>query len=73
MQINAKQDKVCPYLSFPSSAFADLEARERQAEAQSQDEVQITRTLEEEVRQSIETIWEMVLSHFWEIWCLKKI
>lgn len=47
---------MCVYLSFPSSALADLEARERQAEAQSQDEVQITRTLEEEVGQSTETI-----------------
>lgn len=31
----------------------DLEARERHAEAQSQEEVQITRTLEEEVKESI--------------------
>lgn len=29
---------------------SDLEARERRAEVQSQEEVQITRTLEEEVR-----------------------
>lgn len=39
---------VCP-------AMTDLEARERHAEAQSQEEVQITRTLEEEVRSFIET------------------
>lgn len=37
-------------------AMTDLETRERQAEAQSQDEVQITRTLEEEVREFIETM-----------------
>lgn len=32
-----------------ASNFSDLEARERRAETQSQEEVQITRTLEEEV------------------------
>lgn len=36
-----------------SAVMTDLEARERQAEAQSQQEVQITRTLEEEVREMI--------------------
>lgn len=52
---NAMQNRTtCVHTCLPSSALADLEARERQAEAQSQDEVQITRTLEEEVRQSIE-------------------
>lgn len=38
----------------------DLEARERQAEAQSQEEVQITRTLEEEVRELMETMWDKI-------------
>lgn len=40
--------------------MTDLEARERQAEAQSQEEVQITRTLEEEVRDFIETTQVMI-------------
>lgn len=43
------------------AALTDLEARERHAEAQSQEEAQITRTLEEEVREFKETIQEMKL------------
>lgn len=41
------------YRLFVCVVMTDLEARERQAEAQSQEEVQITRTLEEEVRETI--------------------
>lgn len=37
-------------------AMTDLEARERRAEAQSQESVQNTRSLEEEVSEFIETI-----------------
>lgn len=51
-------NKVCVRVCvFASYALTDLEARERQAEAQGQDEVQITRTLEEEVRPSIYEGW----------------
>lgn len=49
--VMAIQRCVCVFLQ------TDLEARERQAEAQSQEEVQITRrTLEEEVRELMETM-----------------
>lgn len=41
--------------------LTDLEARERQAEAQSQEEVQITRTLEEEVSHFIEITLAKIL------------
>lgn len=49
--------------------LTDLEARERQAEAQSQEEVQITRTLEEEVSYFI----EITLAKFCAAICLKRL
>lgn len=51
--------RTCEHV-FASSALTDLEARERQAEAQRQEELQTT-LREQEVRRSI---YEMVLTKY---------
>lgn len=56
-----------PIQSIVCVTLTDLEARERRAEAQTQEEVQITRTLEEEVSKYIEYMKKLTASH-----CLKN-